>query len=198
MDTGKKSMLQCVLYLVAVFTVGITLFITLINRLAFSDYGTPQGDTNQIVMNICIFVQLGIWTLYIYAKLDPEPETAMWGLVTVGSATVGWIGALTASPGTSRVMFVWVFMASFTIVVLLVFNFACYEETVQILRVSTALIIVCIIAMIILFNQGDFYILENMAFICYCLVSLAFFLVNPPSHWSIRPEPHATPYDSEI
>ncbi len=68
----------------------------------------------------------------------------------------------------------------------------------QVLRQEMIVIIACIVAMAIVYDQEEFYTMENIAFVGYCVVSLAFFLVNAPPQWNSRPENYMQPYDTEL
>jgi hypothetical protein len=145
-----------------------------------------------------MFIQAAIWIIYIFKKLDHNTGDVLWGLASMSCVIASLIGALTTPPGTLHLLYVCIFMASFAVVVLIVLRFENHDEIVQVLKLGLMVIIACIVSMVILYNQEEFYIMENIAFVGYCVVSLAFFLVNPPLQWNPRPESYMQPYDAEI
>jgi hypothetical protein len=198
MTIENKSIFLFIAYYLMIITVGMTLFITLMYRLSQQDYDTSAQISCQTVMNTCMLIQAAIWIVYIYNKLDHDTGDVLWGLASISCVIASLIGALTTPPGTLHLLYVCIFMASFAVVVLIVLRFQNDNDVVQVLRLGMMVIIACIVCMVILYNQEEFYIMENIAFVGYCLVSLAFFLVNPPTQWNSRPESYMQPYDAEI
>ncbi len=45
---------------------------------------------------------------------------------------------------------------------------------------SIALMLICIFAMTVMFNNKEFYIMDHTAFIAYSLIYITFFLVHTP------------------
>lgn len=184
--------LERCLYFSFICTLGLALLITLIYGLTLSNDTISNNMLTfipyRIVLSTCIFLQMGVWTLCIYSKRVMDPGAAIWGFLTMGVVTCSWVGLSTILTGTPHIVFVCTFMASFVASILIVCNLTWQEDAGKVLRLSVAFVIVCVIAMIILFNRGEFYIMEHVAFISYSLVFLAFFITHTPSHWDVLPD----------
>ena len=186
--------LSLLLYYTFICALGLTLLITLIYGLTLSNDTVSHNMLTyipyRIVLSTCIFLQMGVWTLCLYSKRAMDPNTAIWGFLTMGLVICSWVGLSTVLTGTTHIVFVITFMASFFTSMLILCHLTWQEEAGKVLRLSLAFVLVCVVAMTILFNQGQFYIMEHVAFISYSLVFMAFFLVHPPSDWDVLPENH--------
>jgi hypothetical protein len=204
-DKGKNERneaigLYSLWYFIFIFILGLTLIFTLIYGL------TRESDTvsnnmltyvpYRITLSTCILLQLGVWTLCLYSKQAIEPDTAVWGFLTMGLATFSWVGLSTVLMGMVHITFVVIFMASFLISMLILCQLTWQEEAGNVLRLNIALAIFCDIAMVILFNNGQFYILEHIAFISYSISFVLFFIIHPPNQWGSLPVNHQL--ESEI
>jgi hypothetical protein len=180
------------LYYSFICALGLTLLVTLVYGLTLSNDTISNNmlifTPYHIVLSTCIFLQIGVWTLCLYSKRAMDPGAAIWGFITMGIVTCSWVGLSTILTGTPHVIFVCIFMASFIINILIMCNLTWQEDAGKVLRTSVAFVIVCVVAMIILFNKGEFYIMEHVAFISYSLVFLVFFIVHTPSQWDVLPD----------
>ena len=142
----------------------------------------------RIVLITCISLQIGFWAVCLYTKQYIDPDTAGWGLLCLGITTCSWVGLTTILSGDLHYAFVCIFIAFFFMDLLIMCNLTRQRYAVEVLIAGISLILLCIVAMIILFNYKEFYIMEHVAFIAYDIVFTVFFLVHRPAEWSDQNE----------
>ncbi len=196
----NKEDISCMcLYYTFILATGLTLLITLIYGLTVSKDTISSNMLTyvhyRLILSACVFLQMGVWTLCLYSKQDMDQDSATWGFLTMGIVICSWVGLSTILTGTAHSIFVVIFMASFLVNMLILCHLTWQEEPLQVLRLSVAFILLCSIAMLILYNHGEFYIMEHVAFISYSLVFMSFFLIHTPSQWGILPEGHPMEYE---
>ena len=189
---ARENIVNKVLYNTFICVLGLTHLCTLIYGLTLSNDTISHNMLTylpyRIVLSTCIFLQMGVWTVCLYSKRAIDPHTVTWGFLTLGIVTGSWVGLTTILTGQPHYIFVGIFMASFFVCILILCNLTWQEAAGTVLRLCVAFISVCVIAMVILFNHGEFYIMEHVAFIGYSLVFMAFFITHPPSHWDVLPD----------
>ncbi len=201
-DTSESiSCLSLFLYFTFICVLGLTLLCTLIFGLTLSRDTISNNMLTyipyRIVLSTCIFIQMAVWIVCLYSKRAMDPDAAVWGYVTMGIVTCSWVGLTTILTGTVHFIFVSTFIIFFFISMLIICNLTWQDQAGKVLRISMAFIIVCAIAMTILYNEGEFYIMEHVAFISYSLVFMAFFIVHTPSHWGTLPDSYPLECESE-
>jgi hypothetical protein len=190
-DTFETTMNK-VLYNTFICVIGLTHLCTLIYGLTLSNDTISHNMLTylpyRIVLSTCIFLQMGVWTVCLYSKRAMDPHTVIWGFLTLVIETCSWVGLSTILSGLPHYIFVCFFMASFFVCILILCNLTWQEAAGNVLRLCVIFMSVCGTVMLILFNHGEFYIMEHVAFIGYSLVFVAFFIAHPPSHWSVMPD----------
>jgi hypothetical protein len=119
----------------------------------------------------------------MYTKRHIDPDTATWGLLSTGVTAGSWVGLSTILSGTPHVVFVVLFLSSFMMDMLIMCNLTWQRRAVNILVVSIAFMLVSTLAMIVLFNYRQFYIMEHVGMIAYSLIFTAFFVEHTPVEW---------------
>jgi hypothetical protein len=193
----NKETYPC-LYYTFICVLGISLLFTLIYGLTLSNETISNNMLTyipyRITLSTCILLQMGVWTLCLYSKRNVDYNAASWGFVVMCLVTFSWVGLSTILIGEQHFIFVGLFMASFLVSTLILCSLTWQEEAVHVLKLCVLFTIICDVSMMILFNNGKFYIMEHVAFISYSIVFISFFLIHPPSEWGIMPENHPLEY----
>ena len=143
-----------------------------------------------ILMSCSLLFQSAVWALCLYRKRCLDPEASAWGAAAIAVMLIGWIGLTSILTTDTHYVFVGIFVAAFLALVL-IFCYLVWQPTPSlILRLCLVLELVCIIAMLIIFNSKDFYIPEQIAFITYTLIFTLFFWTHPYAAWA-EPRPEA-------
>jgi hypothetical protein len=186
----KRQVAAC--YIISVLSLGLTMLLTLIYGLTISSETVSENmDTYtayRIILSISIIIHTGFWAICMYSKWDIDPETTTWGLITIGVTVGGWVGLSTILTGTTHAVYVCVFISSFLVTVLILCSLTWQRHVVDMLMLCTAFLLVCIVVMTILYNNKEFYIMEHVALITYCLIFILFFLSHTPDQWGALPE----------
>jgi hypothetical protein len=182
-------------YVISVCILGLTMLCTLMHGLTLSkdtvSHMMLTYDPYRIVLSTCIILQLGFWAVCLYSKRSIDPDTAGWGFFSLGITTCSWVGLTTILSGDLHYAFVCIFIAFFFFDLLIMCNLTRQRCAGEVLIAGIGLLLLCIVAMIILFNNKEFYIMEHVAFISYSLVFTAFFLVHTPAEWGEEPMEYA-------
>ena len=164
------SMLSCLLYSITAHK--DTVSNAMLNNIPY-----------RIALSTCIVLQICFWVTCMYSKRWMDPETSAWGLLCLGITVGGWIGLTSILEGDMHVAFVGIFIFFFGLDLLILCSLTWQKPAADILVLSVAFLLVCIVAMIILFNTNQFYIMEHVGFIAYSLIFTAFVLAHPPADW---------------
>lgn len=181
-------------YVILICTLGLTLLCTLIHGLTLSkdtvSHMMLTYTPYRVVLSACILLQMGFWTVCLYSKWYIDPGAAGWGLLSLGITICSWVGLTTILSGNLHYAFVCIFIAFFFMDLLILCNLTRQRYAGEVLIAGIGLLLLCIVAMIILFNNKEFYIMEHVAFISYSLIFTVFFLVHRPGEWGefIEPE----------
>lgn len=176
-----------VCYATSVCSIGLTLLVTLIYGLTLSNDTVSNNMLTyipyRIVLSTCIILQISFWAACLHSKRHHDPDTAGWGLLSMGITAGSWVGLSTILSGTPHIVFVVIFIGFFLMDLLILCSLTRQRRAVDVLITSIAFMLLCIIAMTILFNNKEFYIMEHIAFIAYSLIYVTFFLVHTPEQW---------------
>ena len=137
----------------------------------------------RIVISTCIVLQMSILITCMYTKRCLDPDTATWGLFSAGVTAGSWVGLSIILSGTPHIVFVVLFLSSFMMDILIMCNLTWQRRAVNILVTCIAFMLVCLVAMVILFNNRQFYIMEHVGMITYSIIFTAFFLEHTPDAW---------------
>lgn len=180
---------SAVLYRALVCALGLTLLVCLIYSVsAHKDTVSNtmlHNVTYRIALSTCIVLQMCFWVICMYSKRWMDQDTSAWGLFCLGVTMGGWIGLTSILEGDIHITFVAIFITFFLLDLLILCNLTWQRHAVDILILSVAFLIVCMIAMIILFNTNQFYIMEHVGFISYSLIFTVFFLAHTPEEWGM-------------
>lgn len=175
------------LYYALILLLGTTLVSCLVYGLTISDETVSDNmivyTPYRILISACILLQVCVWTMCLYSKRWADPDTAAWGLLSLGVTATSWVVLSNILSGTVHIAFVACFVTSFMVDLLILCNLTWQRRAVDVLILSVAFLLACMVAMIILFNTNKFYIMEHVGFIAYSLVFTVFFLVHPPAEW---------------
>jgi hypothetical protein len=150
--------------------------------------GNMQSESLYLVLTSCsLLLQSFVWALCLYQKSFLDPEAAGWGLVTLSVMLVSWIGLTSILTTDVHYIFTGVFVVSFVVLILILCYLVWQPLPSLILRLCLLLELVCITAMLILFNSKEFYLPEQIGFIAYTLIFMAFFLTHPYRDWDEPP-----------
>ena len=176
-----------VCYTVSVVTLGLTLLCSLSYGLTLSEDTVSHNMlTNipyRVLISTCIILQLSFWVVCMYSKTRTDPETTAWGLACTGITITSWMGLSIMLTGTPHDVFVCIFVSSFLIDLLVLCTLTWQRRAVEVLISSIAFQLICIVTMMVLYNNKEFYIMEHVAFISYSLIFTVFFLVHTPEDW---------------
>ena len=176
-----------ILYKILVCSLGGSLLACLIYSVSAHKDTVSNAMLNnipyRIALSTCIVIHMCFWITCMYSKRWIDPDTCTWGLFCLGVTIGGWIGLTTILEGDIHIVFVAIFITFFCLDLLILCNLTWQRHAVDILILSVAFLIVCIIAMIILFNTNQFYVMEHVGFIAYSVIFTAFFLTHTPEEW---------------
>ena len=176
-----------ILYNTLICTLGSILLGILIYGLSLADdtvSNTMISSTHyRIIISVCILLQISVWITCRYSKRRTDPDTAAWGLLSLGITAASWVGLTNILSGTPHIIFVIIFTTSFMVDLLILCNLTWQRRAVDILLLSIAFLLICMIAMIILYNTNKFFIMEHVGMIAYSLIFTVFFLAHPPEEW---------------
>lgn len=198
-DTKHSTEYRCntaktldALYIILVCALGLSLLGCLIYSVVDHKDTISNAMINNITYRIaistCIVLHMCFWITCLHSKRWIDENAAAWGMVALGLATFSWIGLTTILEGDTHIAFVAGFVTAFMILLLVLCRLTWQRLASDILILSVATLLVCIVAMIILFNTGKFYIMEHVGFIAYSAIFTAFFLVHRPDEWGADPE----------
>lgn len=137
-----------------------------------------------ILMSSSLLLQSAVWALCLYRKRALDAEACAWGAATLTVMLVAWIGLTSILTTDVHYVFTGIFVAAFLTLVL-IFCYLVWQPTPSlILRLCLVLELVCIVAMLILFNSKDFYLPEQIGFLAYTVVFTLFFWTHPYSEWA--------------
>jgi hypothetical protein len=177
-------------YALLVCTLGLTLLCSLAYGLTLSEDTVSHNMlTNipyRVIISSCIVLQLSFWVICMYSKTKTDPDTAAWGLACTGITIASWMGLSTMLTGTPHDVFVCIFVLSFLIDLLVLCTLTWQRMAVEVLTTSIAFQLICIVIMMVLYNNKEFYIMEHVAFISYSLIFTVFFLVHTPADWGAQ------------
>jgi len=188
------------LYNTIILATGLTSFLTITyNTTSIDDDMAEQDrDRNAIIIHSCIPMQFLIWLLYVCGHYDFDNDATWRGLSTLAFTILGWIASVVTIGGVLHTPLICAFMTSFVIFTLSLFNLTRDEENIQLLRVILLFEIVCIVTMMVLFNNKDFDLMEGVSFGSFSLISLIFFIFNQPYRWKKIHESYKQPYEYEM
>jgi hypothetical protein len=181
---------KVLLYIYYIFVAAISLILK--TALVYGLFQHPNRTVSEnmlthppyrIILSSSIILQLATWSLCLTRKWNIDTNTVFWGYCIIIIMLCSWIGLTSILQGEEHIIFVCIFMASFLILILLFCSLSCQPDTTMFLRFSLLVLSICAIAIAILFNKKEFYILEHVAFIIYSLIFVIFFFIHPYTEW---------------
>lgn len=176
-----------ILYKILVCSLGLSLLSCLIYSISSHKDTVSNTMLNntpyRIAISTCIVIQMCFWVICMYSKRWTDPDTAAWGMFCLGITMCGWIGLTSVLEGSIHIAFVATFISFFLLDLLILCSLTWQKHAVDLLILSVAFLLVCMIAMLILFNTNRFYIMEHVGFIAYSLIFTGFFLAHTPDEW---------------
>jgi glucan phosphoethanolaminetransferase (alkaline phosphatase superfamily) len=152
-----------------VLTLGLTLLGTLIYGLsAFPPQTITQtmidSTVFRLVLTVCVLLQIVIWFLCLWSKRHMDPEISNWAFV-------------------SHIVFVCIAVTCLLIFLLIIMQMTSDRESLCVLHFSLLILVISIVAMIVLYNNQEFFIAEYIAFITYSIIFTAFFATHTNVKW---------------
>ena len=173
------------------YTITITLGLTLLCSLSYGltlskdtvSHNMLTNITYRVFISTCIILQMSFWVICMYCMTRTDPDITAWGLACMGVTITSWMGLSTILTGTPHNVFVCIFVSSFLIDLLVLCALTWQKKAVEVLIIGIAFLLICIVTMMVLYNNKEFYIMEHVAFISYSLIFTVFFLVHTPENW---------------
>jgi len=170
----------------------VTLGLTLLGALVYGLSAFPPQTITQsmidsvafrITLTVCVMLQIIVWFLCVWSKRRAEPETANWAFVALSVVVIGWIALSTILTDDTHMVFVGITVAVLLIFLLLITRMTSDRDSVLVLHLSILILVASIAAMLVLYNNHNFFIPEYIAFITYSLIFTAFFSVHTNNQW---------------
>ena len=171
-----------------VLTLGLTLLGTLIYGLsAFPPQTITQtmidSTVFRLVLTVCVLLQIVIWFLCLWSKRHMDPEISNWAFVSLSIVVISWIALSTILTDTTHIVFVCIAVTCLLIFLLLIMQMTSDRDSLCVLHFSLLILVISIVAMIVLYNNQEFFIAEYIAFITYSIIFTAFFATHTNVKW---------------